>query len=304
MANQLDMQWAHEELIPFLQSAFREHEYFKNLTRKAWEDEILYQETQIETITVYEDFDSTIERVRLLLVNPEILTKAELDDIGWLRADVRLCIAIFVRHAVRHDTYKLFSLGKESNPDHPRRKLNEEEKDTYVFGGKFAAKRPVKPRKHQDKNKPSAHPRSQNRRSSNSGRRRGAHAGFTYSGPAPTSSYPGHPGRTNGAPSGSSNGQDHLHAGSCQNQMPDTMRHPGHVSNNGVGIESRTYGVAPCRSMDSRPNGSFHTDPFPPLARPRTRLEIEAPDFQPGARAHNLRVGANEFWPGADGHDS
>jgi hypothetical protein len=92
---------------------------------------------------VYEDFASTIERIRLLLVNPDIMTTAELEDFGFVRDDVRLCIAVFIRHAVRHGTYRLWSLGVNPDPDHPRRSLEPKEMDKYIYGGRLAAKRPV-----------------------------------------------------------------------------------------------------------------------------------------------------------------
>jgi hypothetical protein len=41
---------------------------------------------------------------------------------------------------MRHGTYKLWSLGTEPDPDHPRRKLTEEDQDTYIYGGNLAAK--------------------------------------------------------------------------------------------------------------------------------------------------------------------
>jgi hypothetical protein len=101
-----------------------------------------YRRSFTETVyqKVYEDFDSTVERIRLLLVNPGILTRAETMDFGWMRREIDMCIGVFVRHAMRHGTYKLWSLGTEPDPDHPRRKLTEEDQDTYIYGGKLAAK--------------------------------------------------------------------------------------------------------------------------------------------------------------------
>jgi hypothetical protein len=74
----------------------------------------------------------------LLLVNKEILSRAEMEDFGWLRDKVDTCIAVFVRHALFNGPYELHSLGTAPSPVHPRAKITEENQDTYIFGGKLA----------------------------------------------------------------------------------------------------------------------------------------------------------------------
>jgi hypothetical protein len=56
-------------------------------------------------------------------------------DYGWLRDDIGLCVAMFVRHQMAKGTYPLFSLGKEPDPDHPRKEITEENTDTYIAWG-------------------------------------------------------------------------------------------------------------------------------------------------------------------------
>lgn len=69
----------------------------------------------------YEDFPSTIERLRLCLVNPDILTPSERTKFTRvIKQGEQLCIRIFVRHAIRHGTYDLYSLGPDASPDFPR----------------------------------------------------------------------------------------------------------------------------------------------------------------------------------------
>jgi hypothetical protein len=87
--------------------------------------------------TIYEDFQSTIERFRLLLVNEGILSRAEIADFGSLRAKTGTCIAVFVRHAIVHGPYRLHSLGNAPDPDLSREDVTEENQDSYIFGGKL-----------------------------------------------------------------------------------------------------------------------------------------------------------------------
>jgi hypothetical protein len=69
----------------------------------------------------YEDFPLTIERLRLTLLNSELLTTSEMSKFMRVTEQgYQLCIRIFVRHAVRHGTYRLFSLGRDPNPEFPR----------------------------------------------------------------------------------------------------------------------------------------------------------------------------------------
>jgi hypothetical protein len=80
----------------------------------------------------------------LLLVNKNILTRAELKDFGHFRDDSRICfrvcIGVFVRHCIHHGWYKLHSLGKGPDPDHPRLKDTRNVQETYIFGGKLQFK--------------------------------------------------------------------------------------------------------------------------------------------------------------------
>lgn len=71
----------------------------------------------------YEDFPSTIERLRLCLISPEILTPDEFNKfVRVADQSEQLCIRIFVRHAIRHGNYLLYSLGAVANPRFPRRR--------------------------------------------------------------------------------------------------------------------------------------------------------------------------------------
>jgi hypothetical protein len=91
---------------------------------------------------VYENFPSTVERVRLMLVNPAIMTTTEKNDFGWIADHVQLCVGVFVIHALSHGTYKLFSLGNNPSPDHKRFEFNtNEERSRYIFGGKFSGRK-------------------------------------------------------------------------------------------------------------------------------------------------------------------
>jgi hypothetical protein len=76
-----------------------------------------------------------VERFRLLLVNNEILTRAEIKDFGWMRENIKTCIGVFVRHAINHGPYRLSSLGTAPDPDHQRPK---DVHDSYIFCGKLA----------------------------------------------------------------------------------------------------------------------------------------------------------------------
>ncbi|KAF2032776.1 hypothetical protein EK21DRAFT_86791 [Setomelanomma holmii] len=137
------MHWAREELIPLLRFVWVEP------LRGTWEERVQQVYNTIHELEVFEDFDSTVERLRLLLVNPTIMSRAETKSFGWMRREIEMCIGTFVRHADVHGSYKLWSLGTEPDPDHPRQKVTEENQDTYLFGGKFAAKDPEIERKNQ-----------------------------------------------------------------------------------------------------------------------------------------------------------
>ena len=135
----LDMAWVRKEVIPLLVAAYQTHPRYSSLSVKQWEDTVATDSHNVDTLPVYEDFASTIERVRLMLINPSMMTSAEMDDYSWIRDEPDTCITIFVRHAIRHGTFKLHSLGTNPDPDHPRRKVHD---DTYIYGGKFAARKP------------------------------------------------------------------------------------------------------------------------------------------------------------------
>jgi hypothetical protein len=75
-----------------------------------------------------------------LLVNKEIMTRAEMQDFGWLRDDTKTCIGIFVRHALYHGLYKLHSMGKALDPDGSRLEDTSDVQDTYIYGGKLSMK--------------------------------------------------------------------------------------------------------------------------------------------------------------------
>jgi hypothetical protein len=92
----------------------------------------------IHSQAIHEDFESTVERFRLLLANPDILSRAEIADFGFFRDNHAICIQVFVRHYINHGDYQLHSLGKDPDPDHPRRTVTEEYQDTYVYAGKLA----------------------------------------------------------------------------------------------------------------------------------------------------------------------
>jgi hypothetical protein len=74
------------------------------------------------------------------LINPDILTSAEIKDFEQIPdgcKNHRICIGVFVRHNIHHGWYKLHSLGKEPDPDHPRLKDAKNVRDTYIFCGRL-----------------------------------------------------------------------------------------------------------------------------------------------------------------------
>lgn len=69
----------------------------------------------------HEDFPSTIDRLRLCLINAALLTQQEMTK--YMRVTSmgpQMCVRIFVRHAIRHGKYRLYSLGDGANPSFPR----------------------------------------------------------------------------------------------------------------------------------------------------------------------------------------
>ncbi|KAF1916664.1 hypothetical protein BDU57DRAFT_574831 [Ampelomyces quisqualis] len=138
---ELECDWLYKELIPMLMVAYgRSKAYWKEGVRQAY--------GRINDLAIYEDFETTVERFRLLLVNPDILSRAEIADFGFLRDSHAICIQVFVRHFIRHGEYKLHSFGKDPDPLYPRRILTEEYQDSYIFAGKLAMKRTVFKNKH------------------------------------------------------------------------------------------------------------------------------------------------------------
>ena len=70
---------------------------------------------------VHEDFPSTIERLRLCLINAALLTSQELNKYMRIASmGPQTCVRIFVRHAIHHGPYPLHSLGNAPNPSFPR----------------------------------------------------------------------------------------------------------------------------------------------------------------------------------------
>ncbi|CAN9181966.1 hypothetical protein CUC08_Gglean002842 [Alternaria sp. MG1] len=110
----LDMEWARDELVPFLQSVFAQ----PGKSADDWMKSILHARRNIHLIPFYEDFPLTIERLRLTLLNSETLTPKELSKFTKVtELGSQMCIRIFVRHASTQGPYLLFSLGRDPNPD-------------------------------------------------------------------------------------------------------------------------------------------------------------------------------------------
>ncbi|KAE8833563.1 hypothetical protein HRS9139_05382 [Pyrenophora teres f. teres] len=114
----LDMGWAHEELIPFLEEVFTGSE---GMPTSTWERMVLFARFNLDRIPLHEDFPSTIERLRLCLINASLLTPYELNKFMRIASmGPQMCVRIFVRHAIRHGPYRLHSLGNGPNPCYPR----------------------------------------------------------------------------------------------------------------------------------------------------------------------------------------
>ncbi|KAG9381077.1 hypothetical protein A1F94_008397 [Pyrenophora tritici-repentis] len=114
----LDMGWVHKELIPFLEEVFTDDE---GMSTSNWERMILFARFNLDKIPVHEDFPSTIERLRLCLINASLLTSYELGKFMRIASmGPQTCVRVFVRHAIRHGPYRLHSLGDGPNPCSPR----------------------------------------------------------------------------------------------------------------------------------------------------------------------------------------
>ncbi|KAF1936102.1 hypothetical protein EJ02DRAFT_438769 [Clathrospora elynae] len=121
MAVRFSMDWAWKELIPFLMTVFRNEPGYKGWQHGDWERDVLFATEDHEGIPFYEDFLSTIEQLRLRLFNPSILSIAEYKKFSDVKeGGVQHCIRIFVRHAIYHGVYELYSLGSEASRDFPR----------------------------------------------------------------------------------------------------------------------------------------------------------------------------------------
>ncbi|KAF1846131.1 uncharacterized protein K460DRAFT_406353 [Cucurbitaria berberidis CBS 394.84] len=114
MIERVDQKWAQSELIPFLNTVFYEQSH------SAWQEAIRVAEMNIDNIPFYEDFPSTMDCLRLALINPAVLTAAETTKFDPVKNMVQLCVSIFVRHAIRHETWPLFSMGLAPSRDFPR----------------------------------------------------------------------------------------------------------------------------------------------------------------------------------------
>ncbi|KAH4936480.1 hypothetical protein HBI39_113120 [Parastagonospora nodorum] len=154
--------WVEEELIPLLIDAYgKPARYWRQAAKNA--------EQSVDKLPVYEDFDSTVERIRLLLINKDILTRAEIKDFGWIRTKWPWCVGVLVRHALNHGPYPLATLDKEPHPDHVRQKVKKpEDQDIYVYCGRLAIDDDVRPEdsfKHKKKKTRKSHWRQSDKQS-------------------------------------------------------------------------------------------------------------------------------------------
>jgi len=85
---------------------------------RAWEDKERIAQLRLRC---WKDFDSTLERIRLMLLAPDSMTRAERNDYEWIRDAPDLVVGVFVRNAIYHGTTytRVHSLGTTSNPDVP-----------------------------------------------------------------------------------------------------------------------------------------------------------------------------------------
>ncbi|KAH7355716.1 hypothetical protein BKA66DRAFT_613376 [Pyrenochaeta sp. MPI-SDFR-AT-0127] len=137
MTERVDTVWAQAELIPFLNLVFG------NRLVTEWEMDIGRAELNIGHVRFYEDFPSTVECLRLSLVNPAVLTAAETVQFACVRPQVQLCVEILVRHAIRQHTYPLFSLGYAPSCDFPR--VEADTTQTKAAGTLTGARQAVQP---------------------------------------------------------------------------------------------------------------------------------------------------------------
>ncbi|KAI4704241.1 hypothetical protein J4E81_001306 [Alternaria sp. BMP 2799] len=113
----IDQDWVDAELIPFLQRVYPE----ERRTTMDWNRQVVFGRSNLHLLEHYEDFPFTIERLRLCLLNSELLTPAEMSKfIPVTEQGSQYCLRIFVRHAIVHGSYMLFSLGDNPSPEFPR----------------------------------------------------------------------------------------------------------------------------------------------------------------------------------------
>ncbi|KAI4962021.1 hypothetical protein J4E86_001051 [Alternaria arbusti] len=113
----IDQDWVDAELIPFLQRVYPE----ERRTTMDWNRQVVFGRSNLHLLEHYEDFPFTIERLRLCLLNSELLTPAEMSKfISVTEQGSQYCLRIFVRHAIVHGSYMLFSLGDNPSPEFPR----------------------------------------------------------------------------------------------------------------------------------------------------------------------------------------
>ncbi|KAJ4363957.1 hypothetical protein N0V83_009410 [Neocucurbitaria cava] len=117
MVARCDPRWVEAELIPFLNIAFRPR------PRGVWENMIRSAEENIHDIRFPDNFPSTIDSIRLALINPELLLDWEVKTFKRVTPNQSLCISIIVRHALTFGHVPIFSLGTEENPEFPREAL-------------------------------------------------------------------------------------------------------------------------------------------------------------------------------------
>ncbi|KAI4669501.1 uncharacterized protein J4E79_001545 [Alternaria viburni] len=113
----IDQDWVDAELIPFLQRVYPE----ERRTTMDWNRQVVFGRSNLHLLEHYEDFPFTIERLRLCLLNSELLTPAEMSKfIAVTEQGSQYCLRIFVRHAIVHGSYMLYSLGDNPSPEFPR----------------------------------------------------------------------------------------------------------------------------------------------------------------------------------------
>ncbi|KAH6883269.1 hypothetical protein BKA58DRAFT_465121 [Alternaria rosae] len=113
----IDQDWVDAELVPFLQRVYPE----ERKTTMDWNRAIVFGRQCLDRLDQYEDFPFTIERLRLCLLNSELLTPAEMSKfIPITERGSQHCLRIFARHAIVHGPYMLYSLGEDPSQEFPR----------------------------------------------------------------------------------------------------------------------------------------------------------------------------------------